>query len=167
MGTSNKFLFDVSFDHVDGDAAPRRGIERKFNRAELEATRAAALAEGRTAGRAEAEGAALAQTAAALDAIAARLVTLIAAQDAAAAATERRAIAALRAIVAKAVPALAAKDPLSEIEALARRSLHDAIDEPRVVLRVAGALYEPVQARLAAILAATGYAGRIVLHGRR
>jgi flagellar assembly protein FliH len=163
MAAAKKFLFDVSFDQVEGGDAPRRAIERKFNRAELEATRAAALAEGHAAGRAEAEDAALVQTAAALDAIGARLAALISDQDAASAATERRAIAALRAIVAKTVPALAATDPLAEIEALVTKSLHEAIDEPRVVLRVADALYEPVQARLAAILAASGYAGRIVL----
>ena len=39
MTAPQKFLFDVSFDHANGEM-PRRGIEKRFTRAEVEATRA-------------------------------------------------------------------------------------------------------------------------------
>ena len=72
-------------------------------------------------------------------------------------------VAAMRTIVAKLVPGLAAKDPLAEVEAFATKCLHEAIDEPRVVLRVAHEIYEPLRERLDALANAAGYAGRIVL----
>jgi flagellar assembly protein FliH len=69
----------------------------------------------------------------------------------------------MQTIVAKLVPGLAAKDPLAEVKAFATKCLHEAIDEPRVVLRVAEEIYEPLRERLDTLAAATGYAGRIVL----
>ncbi len=162
MTAPQKFLFDVSFDHANGET-PRRGIEKRFTRAEVEATRAAALAEGHQAGLAEAETTAASLAAAALDAIAAGVERLIATHDVTTSETQRRAIDALRAIVGKALPALAAHGPVAEIEAFAAKVLHDAIDEPRVVLRVPASLYDAVQPRLAAIGAASGYAGRMIL----
>ena len=163
MAAPQKFLFEVSFDHANGEAAPRRGVEKRFTRAEVEATRAAALAEGHQSGIAEAEATAASLAAAALDAIAQGVERLIATHDVTTAETQRRALDALRAIVVKALPALAAQGPVAEVEAFAAKVLHDAIDEPRVVLRVPTALYDAVQPRLGAIAAAAGYAGRMVL----
>jgi flagellar assembly protein FliH len=163
VASPKKFLFEVSFDQVDGEAPPRRAIEKRYTRAEIEATRAAALAEGRQAGLDEAAAGVDSLAAEALDAIAHGIETLIAGQDATTIETQRRALDALRAIIAKTFPALAARDPLAEIEAFAAKCLHDAIDEPRIVLRVPAPLYDTVQARLSALGTASGYAGRIVL----
>ncbi|HWE73815.1 MAG TPA: hypothetical protein VG328_11695 [Stellaceae bacterium] len=162
MAMPQKFTFDVSFDHL-GTPTTRSLAERRFTRAEMEATRQAALAEGHAAGLAESAQAAASLTADALAKMAASLAALFEAQDATALETERRALDAMRAIVIKLVPGLAAKDPLTEVEAFTTKCLHEAIDEPRVVLRVAEEIYEPLRERLDTLANAAGYAGRIVL----
>jgi len=162
MAAPQKYLFDVSFDHV-GEAEAEAEAEETFTRTELEAARDTAFAEGRRAALAEAEAAAATKAAAALDALVQGLSGLIAAQDARIADAQRDAIAALRLVVAKVLPALAVRAPLAEIEALTAKCLIEAIDEPRVVLRVGNEVYEPVKLRLDAIAAASGYAGRMVL----
>lgn len=162
MTAQRKFTFDVSFDHL-GPATRRSLGERRFTHEELEQTRAAALAEGRACGLTEAAKSAEALTAQSLAAIANGIATLIAAQDDVVLDTERRATAAMRAIFAKLFPGLAAKDALGEAEAFAAKCLNEAIEEPRIVLRVAGALAEPLRERLDAHAADSGFAGRIVL----
>jgi flagellar assembly protein FliH len=162
MAMPQKFTFDVSFDHLGAPSA-RSLAERRFTRDELEATRQSALAEGYAAGLAEAAKSAESLTADALTQIAESLTVLLAARDAATVDTQRRALAAMQTIIAKLVPGLAAKDPLTEVEAFATKCLHEAIDEPRVVLRVAQEIYEPLREHLDALADAAGYAGRIVL----
>ena len=162
MALPQKFTFDVSFDHL-GLPSARSLAERRFTRGEIEATRQSALAEGHAAGLAEAAKSAQVLTADALARIAESLATLLATQDAATMDAQRRALAATQMIIAKLVPGLAAKDPLTEVEAFATKCLHEAIDEPRVVLRVAQEIYEPLRERLDALAQAAGYAGRIVL----
>jgi flagellar assembly protein FliH len=169
MGTAKKYLFDVSFDHAAAPTAPTPAaapvpvVEDKVSLAELEASRQAAFAEGRSAGLAEASEAVNTKATVALETIAKDLAALLEAQDARVAEAQRQAIEALRVIVAKTLPTLATRAPLAEIEALAGKYLIDAIDEPRIVLRVANEVYEPVRDRLDAIAASSGYSGRIVL----
>jgi flagellar assembly protein FliH len=162
MAKPEKFTFDVSFDHLGGMSS-RSLAERRFTRGEIEATRQAALAEGHAAGVADAAKSAQSLTADSLAAIAQGVAALLAAHDATTADTQRRAMAAMQTIVAKLVPGLAAKNPLGEVEAFAIKCLHEAIAEPRVVLRVAAEIYEPLRERLDALAATAGYAGRIVL----
>jgi flagellar assembly protein FliH len=165
MATAKKYLFDVSFDQAASKpvAAPAPEPEPTFSRAELEASQQAARAEGHRAGLAEANAAATAKAASALESLAKGVAALIAARDATATETEHQAIAALRVIVAKTLPVLAAKGALAEIEAFATKALVEALDEPRVVLRVANDVYETVRGQLDAMAAASGYSGRIVL----
>jgi flagellar assembly protein FliH len=137
--------------------------ERRFTRSEMEATRQAALAEGHAAGLAEAVQAADSLTADSLAKIAGSLASLFAAQEATVLDTERRALDAMQTIITKLIPGLAAKDPLAEVEAFTTKCLHEAIDEPRVVLRVAEEIYEPLRERLDTLANAAGYSGRIVL----
>jgi flagellar assembly protein FliH len=162
MAMPQKFTFDVSFDHLGAPSA-RSIAERRFTRSELEATRQSALAEGHAAGLEEAAKAAQSLTADALTQIAESLTALLTVQDATTIDTQRRALATMQAIIAKLVPGLAAKDPLAEIEAFATKCLHEAIDEPRVVIRVAQEIYEPLRERLDTLANDAGYAGRIVL----
>lgn len=165
MGAPNKFLFEQSFDHVEQP----RSVSRKpppeppVSRAEFEAGRTAAFADGRKAGLAEAAQSAADRTAAALTALAADIKALLAQRAQCAADAESQAIQAMRAIMRKAVPALCRKDPLAEVEAVVDACLHEAFEEPRIVLRVAEILFEPVQQRLAELTAAAGYAGKVVL----
>ncbi len=163
MAMPQKFTFDVSFDGIESDAPAPRTLEKRFSRAEIDAARQVAHTEGHAAGVAEAEAQATSQTARALEAIAQNIAHLIGTQDAATLETQRRAIAALRAIVGKTLPALAAKGAVAEVEAFAVKCLHEAIDEPRLVVRVSDTVYEPLRERIDAISAASGFAGRIVL----
>ncbi len=166
MATAKKYLFDISFDQVASKPTTpvlEQPQEEKFTRAELEAAQREALAEGHNAGFAEASAAAEAAAAAALEALVQGVTALIATQDATALETQRQAIAALRVIVAKTLPALAAKGAFAEIEAFVRKYLVEALDEPRVVLRVGSEVYEAVREQLEAVAAAAGYTGRIVL----
>ncbi len=162
MAMPQKFTFDVSFDHL-GTPSARSLAERRFTRNEMEATRQAALAEGHAAGLAEAATSAQSLTADSLAKIAGSLAALFEAQDATALDTERRALGAMQTIITKLIPGIAAKDPLAEVEAFTTQCLHEAIDEPRVVLRVAEEIYEPLRERLDTLANAAGYAGRIVL----
>jgi flagellar assembly protein FliH len=162
MAMPQKFSFDVSFDHL-GTPTARSLTERRFTRAEMDATRQAALAEGHAAGLAEAAQSAESLTADALAKLAASLAALFEARDATALETERRALGAMQTIIAKLIPGIAAKDPLAEVEAFTTKCLHEAIDEPRVVLRIAEEIYEPLRERLDNLANAAGYAGRIVL----
>jgi len=161
MATAKKYLFEVSFDQNEEKSA--QPPAETFSRADVDAAREAAHAEGRNSALAEANAATAAKSAAALEALAARLPALLAAEDARARETERQAIAALRVVIAKALPTCAAREPLAEIENLASRCFAEAIDEPRVVLRVAAEVYDAVRERIDAMAAASGYGGRIVL----
>jgi flagellar assembly protein FliH len=163
MAMPQKFTFDVSFDNVEGDVPAPRAFEKRFSRAEIDTARQAARAEGHAAGLSEATELATSKTALALEAITQNITSLIGAQDAAVHDMQRRAIVALRAIVGKSLPALAAKGALAEVETFAIKCLHEAIDEPRLVVRVADEIYEPLRERIDAISTASGFAGRIVL----
>jgi flagellar assembly protein FliH len=165
MGMPKKYLFDVSFDQVAEKDEPPPVREETFTRGELDEARHIAYTEGRGVGLAEATAAAATKAATALEAIAAALPAFMASQDERAAEIQRQAIAALRVVIAKALPAYAAREPLAEIEALAGKCLMEAIDEPRVVLRVANEIYEPMRERIDALAATSGYGGRIVLLG--
>lgn len=163
MAAAKKFLFDISFDELKDKEAPPAPAVESFTRAELDAAREAGYAEGRERALAEAAAAAAAKSAAALAALTEKLPALVAAEDTRAAEMQRDAIAALRAIIAKALPACAARAPMAEIETLAGACLAEAIDEPRIVLRVANEVYDAVRERIDAIAASSGYSGRIVL----
>jgi flagellar assembly protein FliH len=162
MALPQRFLFDVSFDHIDGIPAAR-GAERRFSRNEMEAARQTALAEGKAAGLAEAAQAAESLTASSLAIIAQEATALVAAQDATALDTQRRAMTLIQDIMTKLFPGLAAKNGLAEVEAFATKCLHEVFDEPRVVLRVANEIYEPLRERIADLAGAAGFAGRVVL----
>jgi flagellar assembly protein FliH len=169
MGAPHKFLFDESFDQPDAPtvAAARRAPppppEPTFSKAELEAAEQAGMEAGRAAGLAEAAQSTEALTADALTSLASGIGELMAARQSDADAAQRHACAAMSLLLHKAVPALSRKAPLIEIETLLSDCLREAFDEPRIVLRVADSLFEPLQRRLAAITGTTGFGGKVVL----
>ena len=167
MAAPHKYLFDTSFDQPDrpqkASPPPAPPVEPTFSRADLEATRAAAHAEGRAEALDEARRSTDQQTADALGAIAHALTGLADSGEQMTGEMQRQAAAILRTVIHKAVPQLCRKDPSSEIEALFVDCLREAFEEPRVVLRVAPALFESVQSRLPALAAQSGFAGKLVL----
>lgn len=167
MTSSKKFLFDTSFDPPDvltrTATAIRRPAEPTFSRADLDAAHAAGLAEGRAAAFAEAADSSEQRAAAALDLIASQVRELVASRSTLSIKVQRDALAVIRTVIRKIVPALCRKDPLAEIDELVTRVLRDAMDEPRLVLRVCDDLFDPVQQRLAPLAEACGFSGKLVL----
>jgi len=169
MGAPHKFLFDESFDQPDAPAVaaarrpPPPPPEPTFSKAELGAAEQAGMEAGRATALAEAAQSTEARTADAVTRLASGIAELLAARQSDADAAQRQACAAMSVLLHKAVPALGRKAPLLEIEALLSDCLREAFDEPRLVLRVADSLFEPLQQRLAAITGAAGFAGKVVL----
>jgi flagellar assembly protein FliH len=166
MTSPRKYLFDLSFDQPQGPVAvrfARNPAEPIFTRTELEAARAAAHEEGRQAGLAEGAATTERRLADAAEAFAAGLASLIERADEIRREAETRAVELLRTVTAKAFPALARMAPLAEIEAMVVDCLREAFEEPRVVLRVAADLFEPMRQRLDAIAQSCGFSGKFVL----
>jgi flagellar assembly protein FliH len=168
MTSTQKFLFDTSFDPPEAPAptpvaVPKRPPEPTFSRAELDATHEAGVAEGRASAFAEAAAGTEQRAAAALSLIAVQLQDLMAGRAALAAEMQRDAIGIVRAIVKKIAPSFSRKNPLIEIDALVAEILRDAIDEPRLVIRVSDDLFDAVQKRLTPLADAAGFAGKLVL----
>jgi flagellar assembly protein FliH len=166
MATPQKYLFDLSFDHPQGPVAVRFGrnpAEASVSRAELEAACAVAREEGRRVAAAEAAADIEGRLASAAEALAANLGALLARADEIRREVETNAIELLRLVTAKAVPALARKQPVAELEAMVIDCLREAAEEPRIVLRVAPDLFEPMRERLDAITQSHGFAGKFVL----
>lgn len=169
MSAPHKFLFDRSFDHAEvGRAALRQTPpppppEPTFSRAELDTARAQGVAEGREAALAEAMQSVDERAAAALSTFAVGVREMLETRQRYADDAQRQSLDAMRSIVQKIVPALCRKAPFTEIEALIADCLREAFDEPRIVLRVPDALFEPLQRRLHVITTSTGFAGKVVL----
>jgi flagellar assembly protein FliH len=169
MSAPHKFLFDQSFDQAEAarSAVPRKPPppppEPTFSKGELEAARQAGSQAGREAALAEAAQSTETRVGEALSRLASGITEVLAARQSYIDEAQRQAGDTMRVLLRKAVPALSRKAPLVEIDALVTDCLREAFDEPRIVLRVADALFEAVQQRLGALTASTGFAGRIVL----
>lgn len=163
---TRKYLFDHSFDQVQGPVAvrfQRAPMEPTFTRTELEAAVAKAREEGRQSGLTEAAAAIDGRLAHAAETLTSSIASLAARDDELRREAETRAVELLRLVAAKAVPALVRKEPLTDLEAMVIDCLREAADEPRIVLRVAPDLFEPMRRRLDAIAQGHGFAGKFVL----
>jgi flagellar assembly protein FliH len=168
MNAPHKFLFEQSFDLPDPPRGPRKPApapppEPSFTKAELEAVSARALGEGRAAALAEAAQATEARVAAALAGVESALGTALAARAADAEQAQRRCLETLRGVLRKLAPALCRMASLIELEAMVDQCLREAVEEPRVVLRVGDEVFDAVRERLGAITGAAGFAGKVVL----
>jgi flagellar assembly protein FliH len=167
VNVAQKFLFEVSFDGPPDPRArgPVTPAEPTFSREEMAAAEAAARAEGHAAGMAEAVTAHQHRLAATLEALTAQVDTLLSDRTAAQREAERLAIELTRTIVGKLFPSLARKTGLAEVAALVTQCMREAVDEPRLVLRVPNTLFEAAQQEIAPLAASTGYPGRLVILG--
>lgn len=164
MGSPQKFLFDLSFDQQEvRPEIAKQPPEPTFTQAEIAAARDAGYARGRETAFAEAQDNVDTRSAAALELLSKGVATLLEARAEITAATQREALLGLQAIMRKIAPTLCGKGASAEIEALVIDCLQTAIDEPRVVLRVADEMYEALKSRLDHLTAASGFAGRIIL----
>jgi flagellar assembly protein FliH len=156
---ATKFTFDTVFadtqDIVSGTAKARQ--RRSLTEGEIEKLCADARADGMKAGEVRAleelEAAARDVTAAIEAALVktARHVEIIRAQSAEVA----------FAVARKVARAAVASFPSSEVEAALRDAMHQAIGEPRILLRTAPAIAEALAPRIAEIAHEEGYDGRV------
>ncbi|MEX2008727.1 MAG: FliH/SctL family protein [Dongiaceae bacterium] len=167
MQASEKYLFDSSFDDEAGDAnaaaTPAAAARIHYDAADLAAARDEGFAAGAAAGAAEARATIERTTADGLTAIVARLKSLYDRQAEAAEHSVRGAVGTAIAIVRKLHPELARRHGLVEIEGLLSRTLETLRDEPRLVVRVADGLLDPLRDRLDDMTRTTGFEGRLVL----
>jgi len=161
MPPPEKFLFDTSFEPA-AEARAKAKPRPKYFDEDLARARAEGVAEGRDAGTREALSGIEQSIARSLDALAQQLPALRQTQIDACQAQSADALRAAVAVARKILPNLARRDGLAEIEALVRDSLERLRDEPRIVVRVADALLDPVRDRVSAAAAQAGYDGKIV-----
>lgn len=165
MVAISKFLFDTDFDASEGGAARAapKPESRKYTASEVEAARAAGHAAGHSAGRAEAEQEAARRTADALDVVGKRLGEMLTEATRRHQSETREAVQIAAEIVRRLLPALGKRETMNEVEALIADCLSRLHDEPRLVVRVADDLLEPVRQRIDVLAAASGFSGRTIL----
>jgi flagellar assembly protein FliH len=164
MVAISKFLFDTDF--AAGDEAARlapRPDTRRFSANDLEAAKAAAYAEGVAAGRVAAEQDIARRIADACAVIGSKLDLLMKATAERGETQMREAVTAAVEIARRLLPSLGKREAIGEVEALIRECLTRLHDEPRLVVRVADELLDPVRQRIDQITGAAGYMGKIIL----
>lgn len=164
MVAISKFLFDTDF--AAGDEAARlapRPDARRFSANDMEAAKAAAHDEGVAAGRAAAEQEIARRIADACAVVGTKLDQLIKAGAEQREAQTREAVRTGVEIARRLLPSLGKREAIGEVEALIRECLARLHDEPRLVVRVADELLDPVRQRIDKVTAAAGYTGRVIL----
>ncbi len=157
--SATKFTFDTEFAdraNVTSDSAKARQ-KRSLTQAEIDAIRAAAHAEGVSSGQVRAAEAIAAATNEAAGALRVVLQRSHADIEMVRAEAAKLALSAAKILARSALDAL----PAAEVEHVLRESLHQAIGEPRVVLRASPQVAEALQPRIAEIAHEEGYEGRI------
>lgn len=174
MAVPQRFLFDTSFDPDEPDPAEDAVPEPveepapeppppAYSEAELEAAREEAFAAGAEAGMAEARTAIERDLAAALQVVGLQFAELVEVRRAADAELAGQAAELALAMVRKMLPDLMGRAGGAEIEALVRGCLADVMEEPRIVIRVADGLLDPMRERLTAVAREHGYEGAVVM----
>jgi flagellar assembly protein FliH len=165
MSMSDKFLFDTSFEAEDlgGAMQPvRKPPPPKFSEQDLERARAEGHAAGKEAGTQEAMQSIEQQISQVVNAISAQLSGLSQAQTDSHERQQREALEVALTVVRKVFPRLAERHGLAEVESVVCDCLERLREEPRIVIRVADALLDQVEARIGELVARAGFEGRIV-----
>jgi flagellar assembly protein FliH len=159
MTAPAKFLFDIDF------AAPRAANtlpladhEAKVGEAETRGYRS-----GFAAGQHEAAGESARRLAVAMESIAHSLSILTRGLSSVELRVEAEAVEVAVETGRKLADALIAREPFSEIEALAKGCFRELVSTPHVVVRLNDALYGDAQTRLADIARKTGFDGRLLV----
>ncbi|MGB1548282.1 MAG: hypothetical protein ACPHIA_07125 [Alphaproteobacteria bacterium] len=141
----------------------REEPEASFTEEDLAAAREEGMAEGKAAGRKEAEAETERLTADALKKISEHMATLGAAQSEASKSNAREASELAMAVARKVMPEISKHGAIIEIEAMVRQCLADRFEEPRVVIRVHDSLLDSLRTRIDSAAANAGFAGKLVL----
>jgi flagellar assembly protein FliH len=159
MRTAAKYTFDTEF-RTDGDLVCHAGRARQkksLTQDELDQLCANARAEGMAAAQVRAEEAIAAGARQAARAITAALAQIVRDHEALRSEAAGIALAAARKLARTAVAAF----PATEVESLVREAMHQAIGEPRILLRAAPAVAEAISGQLAEMAQEEGYDGRV------
>ena len=159
MSARAKFMFDVDF--AAGSEPARRTITPAVHEAALAEARATAYRDGVAAALAQSE----ARAAVALERIAAGLEALARQLAAIEARLEAEAVEVAVAVARKLAPELIAREPLTEIAALARGCFAQLVAAPHVVVRVSEALHAPAREKLEETARLRGFDGRLIVLG--
>ncbi len=166
MSMSEKYLFDTSFeaDDLGGGAAPplRKPPPPKFDEQDLERARAEGHAAGKKIGAREAMQSIEQKISAAMTAISAQMSGLTQAQAESHLRQGQEALEVALTVVRKIFPRLAGRHGLDEVESVVSDCLERLRDEPRIVIRVADAVLDQVEARIGELAARAGFEGKIV-----
>ena len=168
-------MFDTSFDEEPRtkprveEVAPAEpeDVEQApvYSAEDVEAARQRGLETGREEGNRAALDGIEAKLAATLDRIFAELPNLFAAHEESVSHAHADAIAIAGAVAAKLFPALNEKHGLGEVTAMVEQALTKLTDEPRVAIRVAADLVEPLRARVAEMSRSRGVRAEIDIQG--
>lgn len=177
MAKLQKYMFDLDFGHPAPAAAEAAAAEPEpavpeepeppppptFSEEELAIARDAAFAEGMEAGRAEAMETLEQAIASALTAITGHMDALFRRQEEANDANARNAARVAMAVLHKILPAACEKHAFDEVAKVVEEVVGHILDEPRIIVRLAAALVDPVKERLEAVALAHGFEGRVVV----
>jgi flagellar assembly protein FliH len=183
MKTARKFEFDLSFDPPGTRgvrATPEPAPEPEpiaepepeepppppaptFNQEELDAARHLGLLEGRNAGEMDAMQRIERRLADTVERLAHDIETLADTQQSTFAAVERQATELAVTVVRKLFPALVARSGTAEIEALVGEAMELALEQPKLTLRCAPDMVEPLEPVLMKAAARTGFEGKLAV----
>lgn len=175
MTKFRKYMFDMDFGHPHPkpaeDAAPVEAVPAEpeapppptFSEEELAIAREAAFAEGHQAGLAEAHESIDQQIAQALAAITGQMESVFRRQDEANDANARNAARVAMAVMRKVLPAACEAHAFDEVARVVEEVVGHILDEPRIIVRLAAHLVEPVRERLEAAAQSHGFEGRVVV----
>ncbi len=172
MDAKEKFLFDTSFESESMTrAAKARAAEEAaaeeppaptFSEEELAAAKAAAFAEGKTAGEAAAEKSIAQRTVEQLSKLAAQFESTSAALEEKVHQSHQETVLAAMTVVRKLFPQMNSDNGLTEIKAVVEDCLERLRDEPRLVVRVADQEMDSLKAQLDACIKRSGFGGKLV-----
>lgn len=170
-----KYMFDLDFDpphterkdESEADEAyadePPPPPPPTFTEDELNIAREAAYDEGRLAGIAAARETIDQQIASALGAMIAQSDRLFRLQDEANETSVRNAVRVAQAVLKKVLPGACRQYAFEEVTHAVEEVVGHILDEPRIIVRVAAGLVEPVRERLDAAVQAHGFEGRVLV----
>lgn len=158
MARTVKFTFASLLEPAEAETPPPA-----LSETEIAARCAEAFAAGHEAGRREAEASREQAVAHSLTRLGAEMQSLFDEIAVLRARAERDAVRIAVAVARKLSAALIAREPLANIEALVIDCLRAQQQEPRLVVRVAPPLLDPLRAHIDRLSAQSGFAGRVIL----
>jgi flagellar assembly protein FliH len=158
MKATAKYLFDEDF--ASGEKPTITMVEHDRRRADAEAQ---AYRNGFSAGEVKAQNEAAQRAAVALGVIADGLERLHRALSGIEARLENEAVEVAVAVAGKLAPELIAREPFTEISALATECFLHLVKAPHVVLRIGADIYDTAKDKLEEIARARGFEGRLVV----